>query len=128
MNAARLAELRAILHTRIPNKPRTYNVHPTLSTLSMLNDRPRMRRFGAALGSLDRAEIGTMLETVNSEYSALLNAAAMETWNRSWSMSDYQISAIGSKEFPEEQKTTLRENRRLAAYLGDLFQYAQMRK
>ena len=35
MNAARLAELRAILHTRIPNKPRTYNVHPTLSTLSM---------------------------------------------------------------------------------------------
>lgn len=45
---------------------------------------------------------------LNSEYSQLLDAAAMETFGRPFRVSDYKISAIGCEQFSEPAKEALR--------------------
>lgn len=45
---------------------------------------------------------------LNTEYSQLLDTAAMETFGRPFKVSDYKISAIGCEQFSEPAKEALR--------------------
>lgn len=57
-----------------------------------------------ALARLHAAESSQL----SAQYSALLDAAAQETFGRPFQVADYRISAIGCAEFSEERKTALR--------------------
>lgn len=48
-------------------------------------------------------------EECAQQWNALADAAAMETFGRKFSISDYRISAIASEEFSEDFKQRLRE-------------------
>jgi hypothetical protein len=45
---------------------------------------------------------------LQEEYSKLLDQAAQETWGRSWRVTDYKVSGIGSDEFSNKMKNKLR--------------------
>lgn len=97
---------------RTPVKVRGYNGHPTVMSAHGKDAGDVLIQLTPDLSKAKHAqkarEFKALAETLQKKYEEAQDLAAQDTWGRDFQITDYRVSGIGSDEFSEKHKDTLR--------------------
>jgi hypothetical protein len=99
-----------LYRTRV--KVRGYNGHPTVMSAHGKDSGDILIQLTPDMSKAQHAqkarEFKALSETLQKKYEEAQDAAAQDTWGRDFQVTDYRVSGIGSDEFSEKHKDTLR--------------------